>query len=321
MQDLVNRGASVNNSGSLQAAAANKMKPLILEHLVRLGGNVNHCDELGNHALHVAAACQQHKNVQFLINAGADPTKRNLDGDTPLDCLNNALQNYDDMFASFGMNNRVPSAEDVIPRLACFTSLMPANQRALLHHGWMSPRVKYMLEVTADLEIEFILDDRMDDVTSRMEYIPPAVWNQNREEDKFHRFVDGWGACFRVIREVLRQDLVPTVDRVHQYLVSREARESQHFLRNGGKVDFALDALINVTRNVLVDGDDGWEYGTFQDDIEALPSTPLDGAFDIVRFKCINEGGGEGTERGPYRGVRGFDNEVGDDYMDYDGDY
>lgn len=101
-----------------------------------------------------------------------------------------------------------------------------------------------------------------------------------------------------------------TIRRVEQHLESPrglvdlryDSRKYHHFLSKEGKVEFAIDALINVTRNVAVDGDDGWEYGIF-DQIESLPAThtPFDDAFDIARFKCINQGGGEGTMRGPYQ--------------------
>jgi hypothetical protein len=31
----------------------------------------------------------------------------------------------------------------------------------------------------------------------------------------------------------------------------------------GGKVEFALDAMFNITEHVPVDGDCGWEYEDF----------------------------------------------------------
>ena len=82
---------------------------------------------------------------------------------------------------------------------------------------------------------------------------------------------------------------------------SSDRRQIECFRRNGGKVEHVIDALINITRNVAVDGDDGWEYALIEEDIEMHPATLLDQAFDIARFKCINQGGGEGQSRGPYR--------------------
>jgi hypothetical protein len=67
----------------------------------------------------------------------------------------------------------------------------------------------------------------------------------------------------------------------------------------GGKVEFALDALFNITEHVLVDGDCGWEYEDFKEQIEAHPSTPLDGSFDIAFCMCVNRGGGSLEDRGP----------------------
>ena len=69
-------------------------------------------------------------------------------------------------------------------------------------------------------------------------------------------------------------------------------------LEAGGKVEFALDALFNKTEHVLVDGDCGWEYDDFKEQIEAHPSTPLDGSFDIAFFMCVNRGGGSLQSRG-----------------------
>jgi hypothetical protein len=56
----------------------------------------------------------------------------------------------------------------------------------------------------------------------------------------------------------------------------------QHFLSKGqGRIEFAIDALIDITQNMVVRGDDGWEYHLFQDEIEVLTPTPLDKAFGI----------------------------------------
>jgi hypothetical protein len=93
-----------------------------------------------------------------------------------------------------------------------------------------------------------------------------------------------------------------TIRRVEQHLESPrglvdlryDSRKYHHFLSKEGKVEFAIDALINVTRNVAVDGDDGWEYGIF-DQIESLPAThtPFDDAFDIARFKSSTREAGK----------------------------
>lgn len=132
----------------------------------------------------------------------------------------------------------------------------------------------------------------------------------------YESFKDGWGYCFLAAGALLRRGQTPTVRAVEQCIRSNysiDQRKFQHFISHHGKVEYAIDALINITRNVAVDGDDGWEYCSFEDEIEAHPATPLDRAFDVVRFKCINQGGGEGSSRGPYRYQ--FDEEM--DTADY----
>ena len=55
---------------------------------------------------------------------------------------------------------------------------------------------------------------------------------------------------------------------------------------------------------MLVDGDCGWVYEDFQDEIEAHPATALDGAFDVARVKCFGMREGDPPVMlGPYRHV------------------
>lgn len=323
MEDLVRRGASVNRSGSLQSAAANlgqeeDQPEQLLRTLVRLGGDVNHGDELGNTALHVAAAYQKPEIVACLCNTlGADRTLRNSDGKTPLQCLEN--NNKFDFFADVGLTSMPVRAVDVLPKLRCSTALMAREQRATLLDGWMSPRMRCVLSTTAELEAGGILRECeirfepyqpaplsvcCDDCgIKRIDYIPRSVLECNRG-GLYQSFKEGWGYCFQAIHGVLQRGQAPTVHRVQHYLeyVDRtiDQRKYGHFLGRGGRVKFAVDALINISRNVCVHGDDGWEYWMFQEDIEALPATPLDDAFDVARFMCINQGGGDGTMQGPY---------------------
>lgn len=213
---------------------------------------------------------------------------------------------------------------------------MPPEQQALLVDGWMSPRMKEMLFITAEIEMELISTDC--DVSfapriptplsecasvwgiSRIDYIPATVFMTHNPNGLYQSFKDGWGYCFLAARALLKRGQTPTVQRVEQYIPSTydfqvDQRKFRHFKSHYGKVEYAIDALINITRNVAVNGDDGWEYCTFEDDIEALPATPLGREFDIARFKCINEGGGEGKSRGPY--LNTFKLSCSDEDMDY----
>ena len=307
MEELVRRGASVNNSGSLQIAAANRRDPKLLQALIRLGGDVNYRDELGNSALHVAAACMRHENVEYLCSRGAQTTTPNLDGETPLHCLQNSIQNNADFTSTFGLGSLPVQEVDWMPKLRCLNALLPSEQKSMLKEGWMSPRMAYVLNITAELEMDDIrFTDRAEGI-SRIDYIPPSVLRNIR--GAYNSFGDGWGCCFVAIHAVLQSGRAPTVHRVEQYLEQNayaggriDARKYQLFLGKGGKVEYAIDALINITRNVVMNGDDGWEFEDFRENMERLSMNPLDAAFDVARLKCINHGGGEGTMRGPYNG-------------------
>ena len=68
------------------------------------------------------------------------------------------------------------------------------------------------------------------------------------------------------------------------------------------KIEYALDALLGVTENVLLSGDDGWSYIDFQENIEAIAPTEMDDAFDVAFVNCISRAGGDLDMRGPYQG-------------------
>ena len=61
----------------------------------------------------------------------------------------------------------------------------------------------------------------------------------------------------------------------------------QTFYAMGGKIDYAIDALINISRNTLIHGSDEWEYDIFKDDIDNMPATPFDDYFELARLKCL----------------------------------
>jgi hypothetical protein len=77
----------------------------------------------------------------------------------------------------------------------------------------------------------------------------------------------------------------------------------------------------------MKNGDDGWEYEMFEDDITALPATVLDEDFELAWHRLITLGGGTLMTRGPYRGSSDYhyggmpDEEMLDDEDDECGDY
>ena len=342
IEALILRGASVNNSCSLQTAAANIKDPRVLLTLVRLGGDINHRDAMGNTALHVAATLMRHEAMEALMGMGANRQLRNLDNETPLECVEKTEASHQDFWSTFSQEGTIHESV-VLPTFRSIKALTTPAEHSLLIDGWLSPRMKFMLEITAEFGIEMTLEGcevnfKSNQPTSLeeccgacginlIEYIPASVLKSNNPRGLYASFNNGWGYCFLAVHSLLRRGEAPTVNRVEDYL-SRlsdyrvDRRKFQHFKDKGGKVEFALDAVIDITRKVAVNGNDAWEYHTYEADIENLPATPLDRAFDIVRYMSINQGGGDGKDRGPYRetqiiGLRDYggmddDDEVGD---------
>jgi hypothetical protein len=95
---------------------------------------------------------------------------------------------------------------------------------------------------------------------------------------------------------MLRRGYIPTVRRVKKYSPSREVND---YLQQGGKIEYALDAVFQIA--VIAFDDDN--LGEDDDEsFQELPETVLDDAFELASVKCINLGGGTLNERGPYGG-------------------
>jgi hypothetical protein len=296
VEDLIGRGASISRAGAMHIAAANgdRLGPPILRELVRLGGDVDGPDESGNSPLHVAATVKAVSSIECLLACGASRTRQNEDGKTPFMCLEQASQSENDFRTAMGMN-LVPREIDIIPKYQSMTLLMDQSLRTHLIEGWLSPRMREMLKITAEIQGDQLLQEG--DFYEIERYIPTEM----RQRDFPAYFTKGLGIVFETVARLLEAGRVPTVDRIKSSAL-QSTSGSQHFTRMmeaGGKVEFALDALFHITEKVLVDGDCGWEYETFKDQIEAHPSTPLDGSFDIAFFMCVNRGGGSLQDRGP----------------------
>jgi hypothetical protein len=179
-----------------------------------------------------------------------------------------------------------------------------------------------LLLITAEVNGDEIMDV-MREETLCMRYIPLEIVLQGRTVSS-KMFNDGWGAIFCCVAELLRRGMAPTCNRIKDTFARQANKNYRFFIEKGGRIEYALDAILGITENVYNDGDDGYEYETFEDDIEALPSTPLDWQFDIARFMCFERGGGVLTERGPYRMFDDdfeMDDEADEDDDSMNGDY
>jgi hypothetical protein len=164
----------------------------------------------------------------------------------------------------------------------------------------------------------------------RIEFIPPDILYSHNPDGLYKSFADGWRMAWGAIMKLLQRGIVPTKSRVedaidqlcHNRYDDFDYRKWQHFLSKGGKVEYALDAILVQTKNVCVHGDDGWEYGMFEDDFNALDATPFDLAFDLARVKCLELTDENMREQpmGPYR-ANFRDNEECDDEDFDESDY
>ena len=136
----------------------------------------------------------------------------------------------------------------------------------------------------------------------RIEYIPTQITKQNPEA--FYKLFNGWGIAWTAIWNVIRKRQAPTLTQVRQevYFMGADLCKWQNFQqKGGGQLEYALDALVNVTKNLCIGGDDGWEYDLFINEIEAKPATVLDRMFDVAKLKCLEIGDNFiSQEMGPY---------------------
>jgi ankyrin repeat protein len=160
VENLIARGASISRAGAMHIAAANgdRLGPPILRELVRLGGDIDGPDENGNTPLHIAATVKAVSSIEYLLACGASRTRQNDDGNTPLMCSEKALQNTNDFRAAMGMN-LAPREMDIIPKYQAMTLLMDQSLRTHLIEGWLSPRMREMLKITAEIEGDQLLHD------------------------------------------------------------------------------------------------------------------------------------------------------------------
>lgn len=276
----------------------------VFKTLISLYPNDVHLqNECGDTLFHIAAQKMNLEAVHFLLNTCLDKNSQNQKGFTPLQLLEKASRNCKDLkFSS-------PTKIDMF--VECATTLMQNEQKASLINGWFSPRMMKMLALTAEIGYDVIRDnddvDEVFDITFA-EYIPQKV-SRNNPELNLKSFRAGWIIVWGAMKYLLRTQKVPTKSKVLEqvYIFCLELPEFdlgnwQYFVDKGGKIDYALDALVKSTSEIYIHGDGLWKYETFEDDIEQLISTPLDAAFDVAKIKCLEltSDNGRNHPNGPY---------------------
>lgn len=175
--------------------------------------------------------------------------------------------------------------------------------------GWLSPRLSEMFIITAELIHEDMMGfvdtyrrkgqmkslnkciEYMD--VTRVDYLPTSVLLAQCNRDGFEKaFFEAYAYTFKTIADYLHRSRVPTLKSVHRALLTGrvddmeyDTRKYEHFIEMGGRAEYALDAVLTITQNVLFNGQDTWSYSEYQDEIEAFEETPLDDCFDIARSK------------------------------------
>jgi len=275
--------------------------------------DVNAPDENGNSPLHVAVSCSNPVAIQYLIQSGARRSAKDLKGHTPMTKL---LKQRENKSSTFSTPRTSPT--DVESFLDSAYHLMSKVQSRQLVDGWLSPRMLRMLEMTAAMIWDSIngpfTDSRlknyaptslpicfdMCDGIEYIQYIPFVEISKKNPDGLYKSFEDGWGIVWEAIASLLHTQRAPTLTRVEQeiYNIGADLRKWSHFAEKGGKIEYALDALLDVARNLHLDG---WFENDSDDD--ALPDSPLDGAFDVARVKCLESNNHNWLTQpaGPYR--------------------
>lgn len=339
---VLQKGASIQSSQALHAAASladninynhtrgdddEDYDPYLLQTLIRLGGNVNEPDEKGDTPLHKAVTYLRSRTVKYLIDEGkADPTIENMSGYTPVQLLLRSIFNLGDGKKTklSSTNNTVlkhaPKVKHVLPRFDCLKALLPSDHVSQLIHGWMSPRMHRTLLLTSQSVVNSFQDVTYN-LLPRAEYIPTNVLQSRHDKPSFRV---GWENIWITISNILKETKIPTVDAIQKLV---DTNKYNNFLTQGGRIDYAIDALIDITRNIVVlesktEGcecslsNNNYPIDSNADDpamIASLPLTEFDKCFDLAWVMCIENGGGELTCRGPFSEPRIYGTESVDD--------
>jgi hypothetical protein len=204
--------------------------------------------------------------------------------------------------------------ETIASKYQRIVSSTPEDSKQLLIDEWLSPRMREMLTITANIESNRYLKDPLGHCRCKfvprqakpleeccakrgircIEYIPDHVLRDNAK-GFFQSFADAWEGLFHTCHFLLKRGRAPYVAAIDDSEIRGSLRSTSkyaHFKQKGGKVSFVLDAIIDLTEKALVGNDDGavWKYDDHRAAIEAHPETPLDRCFDIARWMLIDRG-------------------------------
>ena len=288
LKDLIRRGASLEASNAMVHAAFHN-SVILFRTLIELGGDVNCTNERGGTPLHAAAVLRSTKIIEFLVEAGANRNVVDEADLTPMDWLQGVIRNEQDECFFVNLS---PREDHVMKTYECLKLLMPQDKRNDLVDGWMSPRMKLVLECTTERCLEDIHLGFWE-----LRYFPPTHKNVNVSALKV--FVM---AVWKHVGSILNSRCTPTVQRIKDKFDEEEYRMPSVSVAwsQGMKIEYVLDELLDKSECMVKEHSIEF-MGDYEDEMETLPTNPLDGNFDLARVMCINRGGGTLQNRGPYR--------------------
>lgn len=300
VRQLVKKGASIDHSLVLHRAIANGFERRQIEYLVRLGGNVNLQEpRFGGFPIHLAAA-NHNAAIPWLLDLGADKRVKDRQGRTAISFLQKKWKEFE----VYSREERVDvTPEECQDHLSNAMLLMPPSQKKALVNGWLSPRMAYQLLRSAQLE-----GDAISDGCGNLSYIPDTLW---RCSGQTSAFLLGYQACYVAAAHYLRKGKAPTVDLIRASS-SPAIRCIRGYLAQGGKIEYALDAMIDLACQIE---EDDLEY---DNQYLELPTTALDDAFEVAKVMCIDLGGGKLEEKGPHVTRYQDEESVSEAYVDRD---
>ena len=291
--------------------------------LMRLGASPSDADEFGQTALHATAQFIGHQKAtresavvaaNTLVGLGASCSVKDVYGHTPLESALKQIRHFADFDGAFGglsARHWRPGRDEEKEACELLLALLDPTQRAALVFGVLTPRQNHRLrfytetkgDMARDAAPEFqsrtpLPSEDMEWQVPLWDYIPQSV----RGEEVYKSFVYGWIQVLEAIKEIHSpQDsarhapALPTVDAITRELVQGryryDHRYNDFFFRNGGKVEYAIDGLLDLAEEseeffdlYFGDGADEEDGG---DEYKALPEHPLDDSWHFVRYHFL----------------------------------
>jgi len=322
VQGVVAAGANPAAAHALHWAVSSGITDsAVLGQLVALGVSVNDLDAHHNTPLHVAADKTQPSVVRTLLALGASRSLRSLYKLTPFEVAIAKARAHHDHCTTYSLGYF--DRDDEQPLYETIQLLMNPKQTELLIDECLSPRMAYRLGVQTSVAVDAnghppafakrvpLPSIEMQDRVWWWDFLPLEV----QGEAVYKSFVHGWIQVIDAVHHVLERDhQLPTTDRVRHHLAHGgcyDERYTSYFFQKGGRVEFALDAMLHGAyeqserygsghfEEVFVHMLEKEEEDTLCPRYDQLPTHPFDLEFEIICYKLLGPRGM--LTRGPFR--------------------